>query len=521
MDTIFWCRSLTLASNRFISRTTRKVAVSILSPVSPSNVGSRPHLWHNHNHHHHHNYQHNHYPLYTRSCNRQSLHHHGQQRQHHGWREMVPLSPQPPPLARLEPVPLSLAVHALPKQAGFAATRWGRLGFGISDQFRQCAVTFTFPSPMTKLIAARFHTTGPLYVPPAFWMLFKPVAKVVALLGGRRLRLWWRSLPHQHRKKYKKEIYSSWQKYLVYAGTGALALVAYYCYHLQETPITKRIRFIAFTEDQFMKIANFEAKLQQSTFKNAILPASHPSYRRIIRILDRLVRTNHKIFKMKGQKWKVAIIRSTDSNAFVLPTGHVYVNEGLLKMVSNDDQLAVILAHELAHVVLGHAAEKVSYAQMIDVLLIISMAAIWMFLPFDGIALVTQAFYEKVVQILLDLPYSRKLEREADVVGLDLAARACYDIREGSNFWKQMEINDKLNQVSIPQWLSTHPVHSKRSELIDHLVPKATVLREQCGCPPLPLVDPRVRFKNFQDSIDDIIRSQKAGQNLMQVKFKD
>ncbi|XP_029650253.1 metalloendopeptidase OMA1, mitochondrial isoform X1 [Octopus sinensis] len=496
MSVVKWCR-LAHFFNRHLFRSPGK-ARNLNLPVSPLNVDLR-------SQHHHHHYQRH--------------HHHQHHRCHYQQQQQLFIAPSrwQKYVLSTKAVPTPLRATVVPKQTAFAFST-GRHGSGVVGQFGPRMVTTSQQPSVRKLDVVHFHTSGPRYVPPVIWMFVKPVAKITALLGGRRLRLWWRSLPHQKKKQVQSEILSSWQKYLLAAGLGVMALITYYSAHLQETPITKRIRFIAFTDDQFMKIANFEAKLQQSSYQDLFLPASHPSYKRIIRILENLVRSNHNVFKMKDRKWKVAIISSVDSNAFVLPTGHVYVHEGLLNMVANDDQLAVILAHELAHVVLGHSAEKVSYAQIIDIFVIIVMAAIWTFLPFDGIALVTQAFYEKVVQILLDLPYSRKLETEADVVGLKLAAKACYDIREGSNFWKHMEINDKLNQVTSPQWLSTHPLHSQRSQLIDHLVPKAIEVRDQCGCPPLPSVDPREKFKKFEEAMENIIRSQQTGQNLQQIK---
>lgn len=343
------------------------------------------------------------------------------------------------------------------------------------------------------ICSGSFHSTLPRYVHPLLWMVVKPMAKLIALFGGRRFRFWYQTLPLK-----QKKMMLSWQKILMMLAILVGLGMFYYISHLQETPITKRIRFIAFTDEQFMKIANFEAKLQENMKENLFLPATHPSYIRVIQIMECLVHRNWALSNMKTQKWKVAILDSFDINAYVLASGHVFVNVGLLNFVQNDDQLAFVLAHEIAHILLGHAAEKVSFTQMIDYFVIIVMAAIWAFMPFDGIALVTQVFYEKVVQILLNSPYSRKLEREADIVGLELAAKACFDVREGSNFWKLMQFHEKLKGTETPEWISTHPSNVKRLELIEHFIPKAISIREQYHCNPLSENDPRDCLKDMK-----------------------
>lgn len=376
-----------------------------------------------------------------------------------------------------------------------------------SNKLRQIPLRVSNDTPI--LCHAIFHTSPSRHVSPILWMIVKPVAKLVALFGGRRFRFWYHALPFE-----QKKLFVNWQNMLalmfVLIGLGA----TYYVSHLQEAPITKRIRFIAFTDDQFQKIATFEAKLQEKLKANLFLPATHPSYYRVMCVMEKLVHSNWALSNMKTHKWKVAIVDSSDINAYVLASGHVYVHIGLLNFVQNDNQLAIVLAHEMAHALLGHAAEKVSYAQIIDYFVIILMAAIWAFMPFDGIALITQAFYEKVVQILLDYPYSRKLEKEADIIGLQLAAKACYDVREGYNFWKLMRFSEQLQGSEIPEWLSTHPSNVNRQELIDHLLPKAISVREKSHCPPLSKEDPRNCLKRMEKMVQNVLTARMTGQNL-------
>nr|KAG5710267.1 hypothetical protein BaRGS_008983 [Batillaria attramentaria] len=211
-------------------------------------------------------------------------------------------------------------------------------------------------------------------------------------------------------------------------------------------------------------------------FKDKMLPPDHPMVQRVLRIGQRLLQTNPEVQKLVNfEKWKVAVIQDPKTiNAFVLPTGQIFVFTGILDFASNDDQLAVVIAHEMAHAILSHGIEQVSYAQLLDFTIIAAMAAIWCILPTDGLAVITQWFYNKFLGIMLHMPYSRKLEKEADKVGLQLAAKACYDVREGSVFWSRMQLMEDAtdSEDSIPEWLSTHPSHQKRVELLDFLIPR-------------------------------------------------
>ncbi|XP_062504551.1 metalloendopeptidase OMA1, mitochondrial-like isoform X3 [Corticium candelabrum] len=80
----------------------------------------------------------------------------------------------------------------------------------------------------------------------------------------------------------------------------------------------------------------------------------------------------------------------------------------------------------------------------------------------------------------MKLPYSRKLEGEADVVGLMFAARACYDIRESSVLWETLAVADGDNQPV--EWLSTHPAHETRAGYLDMIIPDFIEYRKKCNC---------------------------------------
>lgn len=369
----------------------------------------------------------------------------------------------------------------------------------------------------------RFHVTPKRNIPPIFWLFVKPVAKLGAILSGRSARKWWRSLPSKKRQHFWDQVRESW--YLIaFAGAGFCSLgVLYYRWHVEETPLTGRQRFIAVTHEQFMKIANAQAEAHLENFQDKLLPMNHPYYERVQRVEKRLVKANPEMSKLMGStSWKCHVIDDpTTINAFVLPTGHVFVFTGILEFAQNDDQLAIIIAHEMAHALLNHGIEQVSYVQLLDFFIIVTMAAIWCILPTDGISLISQWFYEKFITLMLHMPYSRMLEKEADKVGSELAAKACYDVREGSVFWARMGLMDEIKATddTVPEWLSTHPSYERRVELFDFLVPKAMEIRQSAQCPALPKTDPRESIKILSAMVDDHLMAKKTGQNLTRVKM--
>lgn len=326
------------------------------------------------------------------------------------------------------------------------------------------------------------------------WLIFKPLAKVASIISGRYFRKWWQKLPAENRTQFKHTLSQSKGKILIALGLLCSAGIANYLLHIQEAPITGRRRYIAFTSAQFMKIAQFEFEMQWNNLKDDIVDPSDPAYKRVLGLSQKIINGNQDLEFMRKQQWTVIVVDNDDANAFILPTGHVFVFTGLLTTVQNDDQLAVVIGHEMAHALLNHAAEQVSVAQAVDLMIIVVMAALWAFLPTDGIALVTQWFYNKVVHLLLTLPYSRQLETEADVVGLQLIAKACYDVRESSRFWQTMAVYGEQSPDDAsqpPEWLSTHPSHENRADRLDAIIPQALETRRQCDCSELRSPDPR------------------------------
>lgn len=349
-----------------------------------------------------------------------------------------------------------------------------------------------------------FHTTSRNDIPPVVFLFAKPLAKLVSIISGRTFRKWWQKLTPEQKLYYKDRVFKRKTTIGAVVAVLGLASVIHYYTHLQTTPLTNRRRYVALTPEQFLKIAQFECDMEFEQVKDKIVAPSKPMYKYIADVVQRIVNSNQDFELLRQQVWTITVIDSDEANAAVLPTGHIFVNTGLLKVAQNEDQLAVVLGHEIAHALLGHGAEHLSFATVMDVVVIIVLGAIWAFMPSDGIAIVTEWFYNRVMQLMLHLPYSRKLEMEADEVGLQLIAKACYDIRESTVFWSAMAAHNELNDnIEVPQFLSTHPANDTRAQKFEELIPEAIKQRQSCNCPALSVQDPRARIAAMQQMVDE------------------
>ena len=203
-------------------------------------------------------------------------------------------------------------------------------------------------------------------------------------------------------------------------------------------------------------------------YEKKILDIYSPYTNRALKVANRLFTSNKDIPEVANIKWKLTVIDADIVNAAAFPSGDLVVFTGLLDFVENDDEMAIIMAHEMSHAILQHAAEEISHSRIVDIIAIGLVLVVWAFLPTDMTALITQLIAEKFLRVGLELPYSRILEKEADKVGLMLAAKACFDVRYSSIFWRRMS---QFNEEVVPEILSTHPANETRAVDLDLLIP--------------------------------------------------
>ena len=175
-----------------------------------------------------------------------------------------------------------------------------------------------------------------------------------------------------------------------------------------------------------------------------------------------------------AQDWEVSVFAEDQINAFALPGGKIGVYRGLLSVAENQDQLATVVAHEIAHVLSRHSNERIStqYAtstglELASVLAGQSTPAKQTLLGLLGVG----------AQVGVLLPFSRKQESEADLVGLELMARAGFDPRQSVDLWENM--NAASSGGAPPEFLSTHPSGESRIRALQAYMPKVLPLAEQ------------------------------------------
>jgi len=188
--------------------------------------------------------------------------------------------------------------------------------------------------------------------------------------------------------------------------------------------------------------------------------------KRIRSAVERYMRSQGDAEALKSYRWEFNLIDDDSVNAFAMPGGKVVVFSGILPVAQNDTGLAVVLGHEIAHVVARHGNERMSQAlvaQLGGAALDIALAD----QPQATRQLFMQA-YGMGSQVGLLLPYSRLQESEADQLGLVFMAMAGYDPRSAVAFWQRMDARAKGG--APPEFLSTHPSHQTRiQDIRDHL----------------------------------------------------
>jgi predicted Zn-dependent protease len=177
-----------------------------------------------------------------------------------------------------------------------------------------------------------------------------------------------------------------------------------------------------------------------------------------------------KATEMDDYDWEFSLIQAdTVANAFCLPGGKVAVYTGITELASTDAELATVIAHEAAHAVARHGAERMSQMLMVEL---------------GGIALevaldtqsertleLARVAYGIGTSLAYILPYSRTHESEADHLGLIYMAKAGYDPRAAVDFWRKMQ--SKYGDQEPPEFLSTHPSSETRIADLQKWMPEA------------------------------------------------
>ena len=207
--------------------------------------------------------------------------------------------------------------------------------------------------------------------------------------------------------------------------------------------------------------------LQQAAAQKALAGKDNLQLRRLRMIAQKII--PHTLSwnpRAADWRWEVNLIGSKQINAFCMPGGKIAFYTGILDQLKlSDDEVAMVMGHEIAHALREHARERMGKNAATGI----------------GASVLSQVFgFGQLGQTvtnygaqLLTLQFSRSDESEADLVGMELAARAGFDPRAGVSLWQKMAV---ANKGAPPQWLSTHPAGSTRIADIEANLPKVLPL---------------------------------------------
>ena len=215
--------------------------------------------------------------------------------------------------------------------------------------------------------------------------------------------------------------------------------------------------------------------LKDAASQNALGSDEHPQVIRLRRIANQLSPQSYDWNpRARDWKWEVNLLGSNQINAFCMPGGKIVFYSAILKQLDlSDDEVAMVMGHEIAHALREHARERMGKATATNGLATIGSTVASVFF---GISPNVTDFVAKQGANLLTLKFSRDDETEADLVGMELAARAGFDPRSGVTLWQKMS---QANKGAPPQWLSTHPASTTRIQEIQANLPKVMPLYEQ------------------------------------------
>jgi predicted Zn-dependent protease len=241
-------------------------------------------------------------------------------------------------------------------------------------------------------------------------------------------------------------------------------------------PVPKKSRVASLASSEKLEreaTAQYAKLLDAAATKKALAPADYPQLKRLQAIASRLIPYTHRFSNRADEwRWEVNLIGSQQINAFVMPGGKIVFYTGIIeKLKLTDDEIAMVMGHEMAHALLEHGRERAGQ-QKVAQAATIGASVLSQVMGYGDLGGLLASQTSKFTL----LGFSRGDESEADLVGMDIAARAGFDPRAGISLWQKMS---EASKGEPPQFLSTHPSHASRIDNIRAALPKVMPLYER------------------------------------------
>ena len=250
-----------------------------------------------------------------------------------------------------------------------------------------------------------------------------------------------------------------------------LAVAALLLTSCGSVPITGRKQLNLVSDTEVL-----QASLQEyaSFMQTAAVSTNKTQSAMVTRVGQRIAAATEAYLKYAGLEeelqyyaWEFNLVKSDEINAWCMPGGKIVVYEGIMNLASSDDELAVVIGHEVAHAIAKHSNERMSQ----QVLAQYGAQAIGIFTSGKSAATqqIAQQVYGLGAQYGVMQPFSRKHESEADKMGLVLMTIAGYNPDVAVTFWQKMQASSSSN---VPEFMSSHPSHETRIADIKKWLPE-------------------------------------------------
>jgi len=237
-------------------------------------------------------------------------------------------------------------------------------------------------------------------------------------------------------------------------------------------PMTGRKQFVAIPASQMISLSaeSYSQVLAEGKLStnNSYVSSVRKVGERLTIAVEAYLKQNNMQSVTDGYTWEYNVLVSEELNAWCMPGGQIAFYEGILPVCQDENGIAVVMGHEIAHAVAQHGNERMSQQLAIQ-MGGMALSEALKTQEQETINLAMLAFGVGT-QVGVMLPYSRTHESEADELGLYFMAMAGYNPQSAPAFWTRMS---EKSGSRPPEFLSTHPDPSNRIENLNRLMPKA------------------------------------------------
>ncbi|PIA51530.1 hypothetical protein AQUCO_01100410v1 [Aquilegia coerulea] len=259
-------------------------------------------------------------------------------------------------------------------------------------------------------------------------------------------------------------------------AVGSGVFIGVYYLNRETVPYTNRTRLVLFPRKWEKALGEMVYEDEKKTWE--VLPVKHPLSVGVASISKEIIEVANKHVNGVDWNWEVLVVDDPQVNAACYPAGKIVVYTGLLKQFTTRGEVATIISHEIGHAIARHTAETLTKSMI---------SAIFQSLIFSIVCVNDKIIYY-ASDILIHLPFSRKMEREADYLGLLMMASAGYDPQIAPKVYEKLALldDDSSSESSslldkLSTFLSTHPPSMERAKLLTqaHVMGEALAIYKQ------------------------------------------